>query len=65
VEGEAVEQVAAPLQSFAAGEELESGQVDDGAVRRVLAGNPLGIIERQVSSAGGNFQLGVEDFARS
>ncbi len=63
VDGEAVEQIAAPFQSLAAGGEFEAGEVDDGAVGSMLAGNPLGIIEGQVAGAGGNLQLGVEDFA--
>ena len=49
VEGEAVEQVAAPFQGLAAGGEFQAGEVDDGAVGGVLAGNPLGVIEREVA----------------
>ena len=63
VEGEAVEQVAAPFQSFAGGAELQAGEIDDGAVGGVFAGNPFRIVERQVAGGGGNFQRGVEDFA--
>ena len=47
VDGEAVEQVAAPFQSLAAGGELQAGEIDDGAVGGVLAGNPFGIVERR------------------
>ncbi len=47
VEGEAVEQVAAPFQGLASGGELQSGEIDDGAVGGVLAGNPFGVVERQ------------------
>ena len=65
VKGEAVEQIAPPLQGFAAGGEFKAGQVNDGTVGGMLAGNPLRVIERQVARAGGNFQPGVEDFAGS
>ena len=54
VDGEAIEQIAPPLQGFAAGKELESGEVDDGAVGSVFAGDPLGVIKGQVSGAGGD-----------
>jgi hypothetical protein len=33
MEGEAVEQVAAPLESFAGGEKLQSCEIDDRAIR--------------------------------
>ncbi len=65
VEGEAVEQVAAPFQSLAGGEEFQAGEIDDGAVRGVFAGNPLGIVEGKVAGGRGNFQRGVEDFSGS
>ena len=63
VEGESVEQVAAPFQGLAGGGELQSGEIDDGAVGSVFAGNPLGVVEDEVAGRGGDFQRGVEDFA--
>ena len=49
VDGEAIEQVAAPFQSFATGEKFEAGEIDDGSVRGVLARNPLRVVESQVA----------------
>ena len=52
VDGEAVEQVAAPFQSLAVGfEEFQSGEIGDGAVGSVFAGNPLGIVESEVAGS--------------
>ena len=56
VQGESVEQVAAPFQRLACGGELEAREVDDGAVGGVFAGNPLRVVERQIAGAGGNLQ---------
>src|ERR1700732_1564691 len=63
VDGEAVDQVATPLENLSAGTELQAGEVDHGAVGGVLAGNPLRVIEGEIAGAGGNFQRGVEDLA--
>jgi hypothetical protein len=57
VEGEAVEQVTTPFQRLASGEELQSCEIDDRAVRGVLAGNPLGIVEREVAGVAGIFSV--------
>ena len=65
VEGESVEQVAAPFERLAGGGELQAGEIDDRAVGRVLAGNPFGVVESEVAGRGGNFQRGVEDLAGS
>src|SRR5580658_1876870 len=65
VDGEAVEQIATPFQGFAAGSELQAGQINYGAIGSMLAGNPLRVVERQVAGAGGDFQLGVKDLAGS
>ncbi len=63
VDGEAVEQVAAPFQRLAVGEKFQAGEIDDGAVGGVLAGNPLRVVESEVAGSSGNFQRGVEDLA--
>ena len=65
MDGEAVEQVAAPFQGLAVGFEEQACKVDDGAVRCMFAGDPLGIVESKVTGRGGNFQSGVEDLAWS
>ena len=53
VEGPAVEQIAAPLERLAIGGKRESSEILDGAGGAVLAGNPLGIVERQVPGVAG------------
>src|SRR5579863_4343797 len=65
MDGVAVEQVAAPFERGAVGLEKQSGEIDDGAVRSVLAGDPFGIVEGEVAGSGGNFQRGVEKLAGS
>ncbi len=45
------------LQSLAARGELESGQVNHGAVGSVLARNPLWVIECKIPRTGGIFSL--------
>ncbi len=62
--GPAVQQIAAPFQRPAAGREFQSGKVGHGAVRRVLAGNPFGVIERQRAWGGRNPQPCMENLAR-
>ena len=53
MDSKTVEQIAAPFQSFAAGGKFEAGQIHDGTVGRVLAGNPFRIVEREVSGLAG------------
>ena len=65
VESEAVEQITAPFQGLASGGELQAGEIDDGPVGGVLAGDPFGVVKREVAGGRGNLQRGVEDFARS
>src|SRR5580658_6649997 len=65
VEGEAVEQVAAPFQRLASGKEFQAREIDDRAVGGVLARDPLGVVEREVAGSRGNFQRGMENLAGS
>ena len=65
VDGESVERVAAPFERLAIGFEEQACEIDDRTIGRVLAGNPLRIIEGEVAGSGGNFQRGVKDFAGS
>src|ERR1700720_2673295 len=62
--GEAVEQIATPFKRLPAGAKLQSGEIDDWAVGRVLAGNPFRVVESEIAGAGGNLEGGVENFAR-
>jgi len=57
VDGEAVEQIAAPFERFTAGGEFESGQVDYGAIGSVFAGNPFRVVESESPGAAGIFSL--------
>ena len=63
VDGKAIERVAAPLQDFAVSAEKQAGEIDDWAVRRVLAGNPFRVIECEVAGSGRNLQSRVENLA--
>ena len=64
VDGESVEQIAAPFQGLTVGFEEESGEIDDRAIGGVLTGNPFRVVEREVTGACGYLQRGMENFAR-
>ncbi len=44
MQGEAIEQVAAPFQSLAGSRKFQAGEIDDGTVGGVFAGNPLRVV---------------------
>jgi len=61
---ESVEQVTAPLEGLSSGGELQASEIDDRTVGRVLAGNPLGIVKREISFGRGDHERRVKDLAR-
>src|SRR5579871_3036458 len=65
VDGESVEQVAAPFQSLTICFEEESGEIDHGAIGGVFTGNPFWVVEREISGSRGDLQRGMENLARS
>ena len=58
-----VDGIALPGHGLAASGQAQAGEVDDRPRRRVLAGDPLGVGERQRAGPGGQGEPGVEDLA--
>ena len=62
--GEAVEQVAAPLKSLPCAVNLRPARSSNGPVGRVLSGNPFRIVKSEMPRSSGNLQLRMKDLAR-
>src|ERR1700733_5948852 len=62
MEREHFNEITAPGNFFASGAEVKAGEIGDGAVGRVLAGNPFGVVESEVAGLHGDNFSGVDDF---
>src|SRR5579863_2822788 len=51
MDGESVEQIAAPLQRLAARAELQAGKIGDGSVGRMLTRDPFWIVKGEVTGS--------------
>ncbi len=65
VDGESVEQVAAPFQSLAVRFEEKSGEIDDWSIGCVFTGDPLRVVQSKVAGVRGDLERGMKNLTRS